>query len=413
MKKLAIITPTLANGGAERIISTLSQSEKIKELYEITIITFDNDANDYQFDCKIINLKESYSKQLNRMKPIKYLNYFKIIYKVKKDMKFDIVLSFMENMGIVNAVTKRKEITLHAVSSYLSGQYEYTNSRRKNSYVFLFKALIKKYFNKLDGILTISQESAQDLVENFKIDEDKIIVTYNPYDVKLINEMSGNIEKSSNNNRLRIVTMGSLIDLKAQWNLLRAFKEVESKFKNVELLIIGRGENEKYLKEMTNAYQLNHKVQFLGYVTNPFEYLKNSDIYVLTSIREGLPNALIEAMACGLPVIATDCSSGPREIIAPLTDYKIKARTVEKAATGILIPTNNGIKKKLNEPLDEQEEMLRNALEILIEDKQLRKTYSMKSLERSYDFDVNVIIPIWLNAFKKFNDHCNKSLSVK
>ena len=403
MKKLAILTPTLANGGAERIISTLSQSEKLKEMYDLSIITFDNDANDYKFDCEIINLKQIYPKELNRIKPIKYINYFKIIYKVKKEMNFDIVLSFMENMGIVNAATKRKETTLHAVSSYLSGQFEYSNSRRKNIYVFFFKKLIKKYFNKLDGILAISQESRNDLIENFKIKKDKIIVSYNPYDITMINKMSGGVENRKNKNCVRIVTMGSLIDLKSQWNLLRAFKEVEINFKNIELIIIGRGENEKYLKEMTNAYHLNSKVRFIGYVTNPFKYMKDSDIYVLTSIREGLPNALIEAMACGLPVIATDCSSGPREIIAPLTDYKKKTTIVEKAANGILIPINNGIKKKISEPLDTQEKMLKNALQILIEDKELRRMYSMKSVERSLDFDVNTILPIWLNAFVKFD----------
>ena len=412
MKKLAIITPTLANGGAERIISTLSQSEKLKEHYELTIITFDHDANDYPFDCNVINLQETYSKELNRMKPIKYINYFKIISKVKKDMNFDIVLSFMENMGIVNAVTKRKETTLHAVSSYLSGQFEYTSSKRNNIYPFLFKRLIKHYFNKLDGILTISQESAQDLIENFKIDADKIVVSYNPYDIQRINDLAG-AQKKRDDQCVTIVTMGSLIDLKSQWNLLRAFKELKRTNKQAELLIIGRGENEVYLKEMAYAYQLHHHVRFIGYVTNPFEYLKNADLYVLTSIREGLPNALIEAMACGLPVIATDCSSGPREILAPSTDYKIKTQNVEKAANGILIPINNGIKKKLNEPLDAQENMLKDALEMLIEDKQLRNTYSMKSIERSYDFDVNIIIPIWLNAFKTFDDHSNKSLSVR
>lgn len=403
MKKLAIITPTLANGGAERIISTLTQSKDLNEKYKITIITFENDSNDYKFECEIINLKERYAEELNRIKPIKYLNYFKIIKKVKREMSFDIVISFMENMGIVNAATKKNETTLHAVSSYLSGQFEYSNSFRKNTYVYFFRMLIKNFFNKLDGILTISQESRQDLIDNFKIKEEKIVVSYNPYDVKMINELSGKLKEKNNENYLRIVTMGSLIDLKAQWNLLRAFKKIENKFKNVELLIIGRGENEKYLIDMTHAYHLNNKVNFIGYVTNPFKYLGNSDIYVLTSIREGLPNALIEAMACGLPVIATDCSSGPREIIAPKTDYKRKTSIIEKAENGILVPKNNGIKKKISDPLDEQEVMLEEALQMLIEDAELRKKYSLRSIERSLDFDVKKIIPIWINALEKFD----------
>lgn len=411
MKKIAIITPTLANGGAERIISTLSQSKQLKEQHELTILTFDHDAEDYPFDCTIINLKERYAKQLNRSKPIKYLNYFKIIYSIKKDMNFDIVLSFMENMGIVNAVTKRNEVALHAVSSYLSGQYGYTNNLWKNGYSYLFKRLITTFFNKLDGILAISQESAQDLIENFQIDAKKIVVSYNPYDIQSINDLAGE-QKKQDEQRITIVTMGSLIDLKSQWHLVRAFKEIATKHSQVELLIIGRGENEAYLKDMVNAYQLRHKVRFIGYVTNPFTYLKNADIYVLTSIREGLPNALIEAMACGLPVIATDCSSGPREILAPATDYKKKTQTIEKAENGILIPINNGVKKRFSEPLDEQEEMVRDALHLLIENPVLRRMYAQKSVERSLDFDVNTIMPIWLDTFEKFNNPTNKSLAA-
>lgn len=408
MKKLAIITPTLANGGAERIISTLSQSEKFKELYDLTILTFNNDANDYQFDCKVINLQERYAKELASIKPVKYFNYFKIIYKMKKEMKFDIVLSFMENMGIVNAVTKRNETALHVVSSYLSGQFKKSKSKRVNLYNCFFRKFIQFFFNKLDGILAISQESCQDLIENFKIKEYKLIVTYNPYDIKMINELAGEREKKEDRNSIKLVTMGSLIDIKAQWNLVRAFKEIEKNNKYVELIIIGRGENEQYLKEMISYYDITHKVKLVGYVMNPFKYLKNSDIYILTSIREGLPNALIEAMACGIPVIATDCSSGPREIIAPFTDYKRKTKSLEIAANGLLIPTNNGIKKNYSEPLDSQEIILKNALQYLIEDKQLRENYALKSFERSSDFDVNTIIPIWLNAIKHFSLNTNK-----
>ena len=184
MKNLAIITPTLANGGAERIISTLSQSTILKEQYSLKIITFDNSSKDYLFECDVIDLRERFSKELNAIKPIRFLNYIKIINKIKNEMQFDIVLSFMENMGIVNAITKKNETAIHAVSSYLSGQFDYSKSIKKNLYVYLFRLLIRIFFNKLDGILTISKESKVDLIENFKILKKKIIVSYNPYDIK-------------------------------------------------------------------------------------------------------------------------------------------------------------------------------------------------------------------------------------
>lgn len=404
MKKLAIITPTLANGGAERIISTLSQSPTFKEQYSLKIITFDNSSKDYLFECEVIDLRERFSKELNSIKPIKFINYIKIIKKIKSEMKFDIVLSFMENMGIVNAITKKNETAIHVVSSYLSGQFEYSKNAKKNLYAYLFRLLIRIFFNKLDGILAISKESKLDLIENFKIMKNKIIVSYNPYDIKMINKMSQTDKIQKDPNIIRIVNMGSLIDVKAQWNLLRAFKILAEENNHLELLLIGRGENENYLKNMANNYNLNGKVEFLGYDTNPFKYLKNSDIYVMSSVREGLPNALIEAMACGLPAIATDCSSGPREILAPESNFLEKTKTIEKAKFGILVPVNKSTKKKINDPLDEQEKKLKQAIEILVKDEELRKDYSLKSIKRSIDFDVEKIIQIWLEAIQAI-DH--------
>lgn len=404
MKNLAIITPTLANGGAERIISTLSQSTILKEQYSLKIITFDNSSKDYLFECDVIDLRERFSKELNAIKPIRFLNYIKIINKIKNEMQFDIVLSFMENMGIVNAITKKNETAIHAVSSYLSGQFDYSKSIKKNLYVYLFRLLIRIFFNKLDGILTISKESKVDLIENFKILKKKIIVSYNPYDIKMINKMSEEDQIQKDSNIIRIVNMGSLIDVKAQWNILRAFQILVEENNQLELLFIGRGENEQYLKNMTNKYHLNAKVKFIGYDTNPFKYLKNSDIYIMSSVREGLPNALIEAMVCGLPVIATDCSSGPREILAPKSNYLEKTKTVEKSEFGILVPVNKNAKKKINAPLDEQEKLLIEAIRILVKDKEMRKEYSIKSIKRSLDFDAEKIIPIWLDAIEVF-DH--------
>lgn len=403
MKTIAIITPTLANGGAERIISTLSQSQILKEKYLLKIITFDSSSNDYPFDCEIIDLSDRYSKELSAIKPLKYINYIKIINKVKKEMNFDIVISFMENMGIVNAFTKKHETAIHVVSSYLSGQYKYSNRIQNNLYVFLFRLLIRIFFNKLDGILAISQESRLDLIQKFHINSVKIIVSYNPYNIKLIKNMAGAKNSAKHKNIIRITNMGSLIDVKAQWNLLRVFKIIEKSFSNIELLFIGRGENEKYLKDMTAAYGLNEKVLFIGYVTNPFEYLNTSDIYVLSSKREGLPNALIEAMACGLPVIATDCSSGPREILAPKTNFQKKATIMERAEFGILVPINNGDKKTAEEPLDEQEKILKQAIELLIKDGEIRNNYSRKSVERSLDFNIDNIIKRWIEAIELFN----------
>lgn len=104
--------------------------------------------------------------------------------------------------------------------------------------------------------------------------------------------------------------------------------------------------NEKYnknIQKLTKNLQLKDDVLFLGFKNNPFKYIAKADLFVLSSLWEGFPNVLIEAMVCGLPIISTGCRSGPREILAPTYRNKVK-NDYYKAEYGVIIPEFNGIK---------------------------------------------------------------------
>jgi glycosyltransferase involved in cell wall biosynthesis len=81
------------------------------------------------------------------------------------------------------------------------------------------------------------------------------------------------------------------------------------------LVILGRGNKKKELKSLAERYGVRDEVRFPGFVDNPYKYMKHADVFALSSKREGLPTVLIEAMACGTPVVSTDCPSGPAEIL--------------------------------------------------------------------------------------------------
>jgi glycosyltransferase involved in cell wall biosynthesis len=132
-------------------------------------------------------------------------------------------------------------------------------------------------------------------------------------------------------------------------------------------------------------------VYFLGFATNPFPYLSKSDVFLMTSLYEGFPNVLIEAMSCGLPVISSDCKSGPREILSPSTDIHLTTNTLEFAEYGLLIPvadsqgTGEGIFA----------DVAAEAVTAILGDDNRYNLYSKKSVERASDFDARKIIAQW------------------
>ncbi|ROR03091.1 glycosyltransferase [Desulfosoma caldarium] len=177
---------------------------------------------------------------------------------------------------------------------------------------------LRRLLPQADGILAVSRGVAQDLLRLFKIPSEKIHVVPNPVVTpKMLSEMppvpSHRFYASSPEVPV-VVGMGGLRKAKDFPTLLKAFAIVVQT-RPARLLILGRGHLRDKLMALARSLNIAPWTDFPGFVESPYSYLAHAQLFVLSSLWEGSPNVLIEALAMGTPVVATDCPSGPREIL--------------------------------------------------------------------------------------------------
>jgi len=385
-KKILFILPTLSKGGQERAASRLSFA--LPGSFEKFLVVFYKDRVDYPFNGKIIFLNLPLFEGWIKIPAKIFLLSTKILAlrKIKKEIKPDFSLSFGPEANVMNVLSNFALKTKTILSVHIIEGTYFKN------YPFLFRwfhKLVMRFVYKLaNKIVVVSQGVAQDLIENFGVKKEKIAVIYNFQDLEEINKASleelGEFKNLFLKNKV-VISVGRLASQKGFQYLIEGFKKVVEKHPETILVILGEGKLEEELEKLIENLNLKEKVFLLGFQKNPFKFLKNSSIFVLSSVQEGLPMVLIEAMACGLPVIATDCPGGNKEILDP--DCNLKVEKMRLGEYGILIPPKNP-------------EEISKAISLLLENENLRKEYAKKSLERAKDFSVEKIIPKWLEILK-------------
>ncbi|HQO10236.1 MAG TPA: glycosyltransferase [Clostridiales bacterium] len=405
---IAFYTLDFKTSGVFKIISTLSQN--IPSDYNLHI--FVSDEHDENFipafkvagEIHYFNIKGPSSR--NPLKKM-YKNYMrkKLLKKYKSDYNIDLTVTFSENPNLHNIVTRQNDKIVICVHNYTS--INIAEDIKNRLYSFMYNRLIKKYFNRADKIVTVSSGIKTDLVSNFGMNKDLIEVLYNPHDIKRIEEMSDKElpaeYKYIFENRFSIINIGRISTQKGHWHLIRAFKTVKQQIPEAILIIIGEGKKEltDLLSTLISDLELSKDVVFLNFQTNPYVFMKNADIYAASSIFEGLPNVLIECMACGTPVISTDCRSGPREILAPKTDFSYVTDIIEKTEFGILTPPLGRDILNSSVPITKEETLLAEAMIMLYNDKETRSSYSNKGKLRAAEFNIENTIRNYDRLFKK------------
>ena len=302
-KRLIIFMPSIEGGGVEKNLFIISNflSKSIKNL---TLITFDNAFNkQFSKKIRIINYKKKTNKKFT-----KYFKYFMcliILFKEILKNNSTSVISFQANIyAIILSIILRFNIIIRSNASP-SG---WTKNLIKN---FLFKI----FFKFPRAIIVNSYDFKKEIDKKFNI---KSVLIYNPLNKTEILKKSKekiNFVLFKNKRSIKLINTSRFTDQKDHLTLLKAFKKIQKKI-NIELLLIGYGVNKNNIINFINKNKLKKKIKVLNFQKNPYKFINESDIFVLTSRFEGLPNVLLESLTLKKLIISTDCPTGPREILA-------------------------------------------------------------------------------------------------
>lgn len=300
-KKIFLISPTLCQGGFERIC--VKTARLLTPYYDVVIVLFD--SSNIAFDVSgldIIDIRQSV-KHGNIAKMINIIIRTIKVRLLKRSHKPVITYSFGATANIVNSLSKTRKckvwLSLH---SYMDMGEE---------------AKLRLFMRKADLLICCSKFIAAELKEKYNYE--KAITLYNPYDVDEMKKLADSEEPEwpwtdEGEKLIHIMSMGREDDVKGFWHTINVFYLINSKLPQTRLTIIGDGTFTEY-KYLAEKMGMLDKVFFSGMQKNPYKYLKKGTIYLLNSLNEGFPNALIEAMAMGMVPIACDCRTGPAEIL--------------------------------------------------------------------------------------------------
>lgn len=384
MKNIGLMISSLNGGGAERVVSHLSFI--LAEEYNVHLILFESDNIGYNYTGKLHDL-EVKAKTGCFLTKVKL--FIKRVMKVRSIIQTEdlqCVISFLDSPNFVNLFSKVSGCkTIISVRNY---------SALENGQSVLGKIvdqMMKLIYRKADKVVVVSKLMEKDFIESYRVPHQKICTIYNPYNFSEIQakcyEEIEEFEDNFYNDHFVYVNVGRIMYQKGIWHLVKAFHAVYKENENVRLVLVGEDHTDGKLEKLILSLGLQDVVLRTGVSGNPYKYMQRANVYVLTSLFEGFPNAMVEGMACGCAIIASDCKSGPREILCKnpnLVEEYIENKVVDY---GILVPALEKFEDWEMTNITNGERNLAEAMMSLLKNEEVYKELAQKAKERSFVFD--------------------------
>jgi len=307
-RKMAFFLPSLEGGGAEKVCVNLIR-EFNKRNIDIDLVLSKAKGPYLSFvpkEVKIIDLGvSSVLKSLSGL--ISYL-------KTERPVVLISSLNHANIVAILAAKISHSKVKVIVREDNMPS----ISANRSNSLKAKLMPLLSRIFYRFaDVVIAVSEGVKEDLVKNVKVPEEKVKVIYNPVITpELLNKASEPVSHEWFLERKIpvIIAVGRLTKEKDFGTLIKAFALVRKEI-NAKLVILGEGSEREKLESLAEKLGISEYIWMPGFVDNPYKYMKQASVFVLSSRWEGLPTVLIEAMAIGAPVVSTDCHSGPAEIL--------------------------------------------------------------------------------------------------
>lgn len=324
-KKVVFIINSLAGGGAERVMCTLLGAlAEERESHDVSLVLLDREPAAYQAPAWVTVHQLDCGHSMWR-------SVWQLFCLLRR-MRPDATLSFLTRANIANIVAGR----LLRFPALISERVNTSSHLSTGRMAGLARFLVRRLYPLARRIIAVSPGVADDLVLAFGVPRERIVVIANPIDVERIRaDATAGVAAPAGGPYA--MAMGRLVPNKNFAMLIEAFARSGS---TERLVIFGEGPERPALEALIANHGLEGRVLLAGFSANPFAALREAALFILPSNAEGFPNSLLEAMSLGVPVISTNCLSGPSEVLADLPREKVGAG-VTRAEHGILVPPND------------------------------------------------------------------------
>lgn len=310
-RRVALFVASLRGGGAERIIVNLAKGFAAEGL-EVDLLLAQREGpylNEIPAAVRVVDLRAP-RVLLSLPRLVRYLRQEKPLTLISAVNHANVVALWAKRLA---GVSTRTVVTVH---NTLSSSTDNAWNRRQR----LLPRLITAFFPWADEIVAVSEGVADDFAQTAGLPRERIRVIYNPVigpELKQLAEEPLLHPWFALGEPPVFLGIGRLAAQKDFPTLLRAFSRIRQRCpeRPMRLMILGEGRERPQLEALVQTLGLEDSVALPGFVSNPFSYLKHSGAFVLSSLWEGLPTVLIEALALGVPIVAVDCKSGPFEIL--------------------------------------------------------------------------------------------------
>ena len=401
---ILMLIPNLNYGGTQRVFHNLSVEFSKKYRVVECVFNLDN-GYDFKTGQEIISLDVSGGTTM-LSKLYKFYLRCKRLRRLKKQLRPTACISYLEGADYVNIMSRADE----RIICCLHGSKLYDENIRGLLGRIRMSFLIPFLYKRADSIVTVSHGIFLEMTMHFGI---------NPGNVHNIpNFFYSNQITSLSNERIAepfsgifdssepvFITVGRLVSQKNQIALIN-LAALYNKRRKAKWIVIGDGEllpilsskaeklGLKVYSYLKNEELIDCDIYFLGYQENPYSFIAESDWFILTSSWEGFPMVIGEAMACGAPVISTDCQTGPREMLSDNFTHDTVLENCQSVEYGILMPL-------INESTDlEMMNRLVDQLAELVSEKSIQHKYKELGLKRIQQFSPEVLMSKWMNVLK-------------